>query len=198
MEPTLCSRRSSWNVDRRQRLHRTRPHFQFSQCAHDCVAPSFQPVRRSNSAMSTNQRWLAALMWPESVKISFARSSMECMSESVRSSTVDAYSIRCELEECIANICKVVRRCALASAWGQSTNATAPTDAPSLTSQRPHRIPPVSASSSTSCAKLRALMFRNRKPSFNQALFGQESRTIEHSRLGARSLPSPHRPRRTQ
>ena len=32
------------------------PHFQFNQCAHDCVAPSDQPFRRSNSAMSIKKR----------------------------------------------------------------------------------------------------------------------------------------------
>ena len=30
---------------------RSSPHFQLSQCAHDCVAPSDQPLRRSNSAI---------------------------------------------------------------------------------------------------------------------------------------------------
>ena len=35
---------------------RSSPHFQLSQCAHDCVAPSDQPLRRSNSAIKTSQR----------------------------------------------------------------------------------------------------------------------------------------------
>src|SRR5690606_579636 len=45
---------------------RSIPHFQLSQCAHDCVEPSAQPSRRSNSAIRTSQRWLAAFRWPAS------------------------------------------------------------------------------------------------------------------------------------
>ena len=62
---------------------RAMPHFQLSQWAQDCVAPSDQPVRRSNSAIRTRKRWLAALMWPASVQISVASSSIEGMDTSL-------------------------------------------------------------------------------------------------------------------
>jgi hypothetical protein len=52
-------------------------------------------------------------MCPESVKISFASSSMESMSDSVRISTVDAYSIRSVRQDGITHFqafANVVRR----------------------------------------------------------------------------------------
>jgi hypothetical protein len=59
------------------------PHFQFNQWAHDCVALSDHPLRRSNSAINISQRWFAALMWPARVQISASSSSMERMGTSV-------------------------------------------------------------------------------------------------------------------